>query len=279
MNKLFPIFMMFAIPMVVLPAKPSTVSQEPTARAWMTLQQGLTCHRAEKRANAVHALRLLPHNAKAQEMAEKALADPSPKVRASAARALGPMGAESSVPKLKTALNDVEPSVVLAAAHSLFVLGHRDEVYDIDYEVLTGERKSADGFVKSQMNELKDPRAVAKMGLETGIGFAPFGGEAYEAFKRISKDDRSPVRAAAAKELVADRDPKIDAALAKACSDKKWPVRAAAVWAIAKRDDPTLLKAVTAMLGDKSEIVRYDASAAVVRLTALRARLVEQAGR
>jgi hypothetical protein len=28
-------------------------------------------------------------------MAEKALADPSPKVRASAARALGPMGAES----------------------------------------------------------------------------------------------------------------------------------------------------------------------------------------
>jgi HEAT repeat protein len=87
------------------------------------------------------------------------------------------------------------------------------------------------------------------------------------------------VRAAAAKELVADRDPKIDAALAKACSDKKWPVRAAAVWAIAKRDDPTLLNAVTPMLGDKSEIVRYDASAAVVRLTALRARLVEQAGR
>jgi HEAT repeat protein len=121
--------------------------------------------------------------------------------------------------------------------------------------VLTDERKSADGFVKSQMNELKDPRAVAKMGLETGIGFAPFGGEAYETFMRISKDDRGPVRAAAAKELVADRDPKIDAALAKACSDKKWPVRAGAVWAIAKRDGPTLLNAVTPMLADKSEIV------------------------
>jgi HEAT repeat protein len=79
----------------------------------MILQQGLTCHWAEKRANAVHALRLLPHNTKAEEMAEKALADPSPKVRASAARALGPMGAESP------ALNDVEPSVVVAAAHSL----------------------------------------------------------------------------------------------------------------------------------------------------------------
>jgi hypothetical protein len=51
------------------------------------------------------------------------------------------------------------------------------------------------------------------------------------------------------------------------------------VWAIAKRDDPTLLNAVTPMLGDKSEIVRYNASAAFVRLTALRARFVEQAGR
>lgn len=130
-----------------------------------------------------------------------------------------------------------------------------------------GERKSADGFVKSQMNELKDPRVVAMMGVETGIGFVPFGGEAYEAFKRISKDDRTPVRAAAAKELAADRDSKIDAALAKACSDKKWTIRAAAVFAIAKRDDPGLLNAITPALDDKNDTVRYDASAAVLRLS------------
>ena len=241
--------------------------QTPAEKAWRTLQEGLANKRAEKRANAVRALRLLPNNARAQEMAENALTDPSPKVRAAAARALGPMGAVSSVPKLKEVLNDKEPAVVLAAARSLFLLGDRNEAFEIDYEVLIGERKGTDGFVKSQMDELKDPKAVAMMGVETGIGFVPFGGEGYEVFKRISKDDRTPVRAAAAQELAADRDPKIDAALAKACADKKWRLRAAAVDAIAKREDPTLLNVITPVLDDKSSIVRYDASAAVLRLS------------
>jgi HEAT repeat protein len=200
-------------------------------------------------------------------MAQNALADQNPNVRAAAARALGPMGAVSSVPKLKAVLEDREPAVVLAAAHSLFLLGDRDDSYEIDYEMLIGERKTADGFVASGMNELKDPKAVATMGLETGIGFVPFGGEAYEVFKRVSKDNRTPVRAAAARELATDPDPKIGAALARACSDKKWRVRAAAVDAIAKIEDTTLLNAITPVLDDKNDIVRYDASATVLRLS------------
>jgi HEAT repeat protein len=55
-------------------------------------------------------------------MAENALTDQCPTVRAAAARALGPMGAVSSAPKLKAVLNDKEPAVVLAAARSLFML-------------------------------------------------------------------------------------------------------------------------------------------------------------
>jgi HEAT repeat protein len=200
-------------------------------------------------------------------MAENALADQSPKVRVAAARALGRMGAVSSVPKLKTVLNDKEPAVVLAAARSLFLLGDREEAYKIDYEILVGERKCADGFVESQINELKDSKALARMGFETGVGFLPFGGAGYEVLKRISKDGRTPVRAAAARELATDRDPTIGAALAKACSDKNWRVRAAAVDSIANREDPTLLNAITLMLDDKNDIVRYDASAAVLRLS------------
>jgi HEAT repeat protein len=257
----------FSILGTILPAAPLPVPQTPVERAWLTLQQGLANKRAEKRASAVRALRLLPNNSRAQEMAEKALADQSPKVRAAAARALGPMGAVSSVPKLKAVLNDKEPAVVLAAARSLFLLGDRNEAYEIDYEVLIGERKGADSFVASGINELKDPKAVAMMGFETGIGFVPFGGEGYEVFKRASKDDGTPIRAAAAKELATDGDSKIDTALANACSDKKWSVRAAAVYAIAKRDDPALLNAIIPVLDDKSDIVRYDASAAVLRLS------------
>jgi HEAT repeat protein len=199
-------------------------------------------------------------------MAENGLSDSNPKVRAAAARVLGLMKAVSACPKLKAVLDDKAPAVVLAAAHSLVLLGHPEEAYEIDYQVLTGERKGAEGFVASQLEELKDSKAVAMMGVETGIGFAPFGGPAYEVFKRITKDNDSPVRVAA-KELATDRDAKIDAALAKACADKKWPVRAAAVYAIATRNNPALLNAITRALEDKNDIVRYDASAAVLRLS------------
>jgi HEAT repeat protein len=255
-------------PFLALPVAPLFGSPEPTARAWLILQRGLANKRAERRANAVHALRLLPNNQRAETLAASALADQSPKVRAAAARALGPMGVVSSVPKLKAALNDKEPAVVLAAAHSLFLLGDRDEAYEIDYEMLIGERKAANGFVASGMDELKNPKAVAMIGFETGIGFVPFGGAGYEVFKRASKDDRTPVRANAALELATDRDPKIGAALARACSDKKWRVRAAALAAIAKREDPALLSVVTLALDDKSDVVRYEASATLLRLNA-----------
>jgi HEAT repeat protein len=260
--------LLFLATFLALPVTPLSGSPEPTARAWLILQRGLANRRAENRANAVHALRLLPNNPRAQSLAASALSDQSPKVRVAAARALGPMGAASSVPKLKAALNDKEPAVVLAAAHSLFLLGDREGTYEIDYEMLIGERRAADGFVASGMDEIKNPKAVAMIGFQTGLGFVPFGGAGYEVFKRARKDDRTPVRAHAALELATDRDPKIGAALAKACSDKKWRVRAAALAAIAKREDPALLSAVTPALDDKSDIVRYEASAALLRLNA-----------
>lgn len=194
------------------------------------------------------------------QMAERALPDPNPKVRAAAARALGPMGAVLSLPKLNALLNDREPFVVLAAAHSLFLLGARDEVYDIDCQILNGDRKSADGFIASQINELRDPTAVATVSFETGIGFVPFGGEAYEGFKRATRDDHTPVRVAAVKELATDPDARIDATLTKACSDKKWPVRAAAVYAIAKGDNPAFLTATTPALDDTNQIVKVRGS-------------------
>jgi hypothetical protein len=80
-------------------------------------------------------------------------------------------------------------------------------------------------------------------------------GAPLSASEAANKDDRTPVRVAAAKELAADRRSKVDAALVRACSDKKWPVRAAAVFAIAKRDDPALIKVITPLLDDKSDTI------------------------
>ena len=121
--------LIFSILGTLLPAARSSASQTPNERAWQILQQGIANKSAGKRANAVHALRLLLNNPTAQKMAENALADQNPKVRATAATALGLMGAVSAEPKLKAVLKDKEPKVVLAAARSLFLLGDRKEAY------------------------------------------------------------------------------------------------------------------------------------------------------
>jgi hypothetical protein len=61
--------------------------------------------------------------------------------------------------------------------------------------------------IKEQLDTLKDKKKMAKMGFEEGIGFIPFAGMGYEAFKTVKKNDSSPVRAAAAKQLAHDPDP------------------------------------------------------------------------
>jgi HEAT repeat protein len=116
------------------------------------------------------------------------------------------------------------------------------------------------------MKMLKDPKAMAKLGFEGGIGFIPFAGAGYSVFKAVSKDDTSPVRAAAPQKLARDPDPRSGKALAAAAADKKWLVRAAAADAIAKRGDPALLSAVSPLLTDENEVVRYNSAAAVIHL-------------
>jgi HEAT repeat protein len=250
----------------VLRASPATVL---TDRAWFILQEAAADKSVDKRSEVAHAVGLLHKNARAQQMLEKSLVDSNARVRVASAKALGEMGALSSRAKLLRALNDPEVEVVVAAANSLYLLKD-PAAYEVYYALLTGERKSSAGLLHSQLKILKDKRSVEKLAFETGIGFVPFGGMGYEAWKRVTKDDASPVRAAAAERLAKDPDPKSGRALASACSDNKSSVRAAAVEAIIQRGDPALLDSVIPLLSDGNDAVRYDAAAAVVRLNARR---------
>jgi HEAT repeat protein len=250
-----------------LPQVPSHLQQSDDT-AWTILQNGLNDKSADKRGKAVHALGILPNNAKATAMAENALTDPNADVRVQAAIALGAMGATSAQPKLKDALKDKDLKVVVAAANTLYLFKN-PAAYDIYYALLTGERKGP-GLVQSQLETLKDKKQLEKLMFETGIGFVPFGGMGYEAFKTITHDDTSLIIAAATEKLVTDPDAKTTAALGRACSDKKWRVRVAAVDTIAKRGDPALLVSVTPLLYDSNEEVRFEAAAATIRLTAKR---------
>jgi HEAT repeat protein len=241
-------------------------AQTPVDKSWSILEKGIREGNTGTRVKAVRALGLITHNAKAQKLAENELADQKPEVQAAAADALGQMGAKSSVPKLIGAVKSKESAVVFAATNSLFVLGE-PRAYEVYYAVLTGERKSGEGLVESQMKMLKDPKAMAMMGFEQGIGFIPFGGAGLTVYKMVTKDDTSPVRAAAALKLTRDPDPKAADALMRTASDKKWLVRAAVVDAIAKRGDKSLLKAVWPLLDDSEEVVKFTAAGAILRLT------------
>jgi len=155
---------------------------------------------------------------------------------------------------------------VLAAAHALQVLND-PAGYEVYYEVLTGERKSAEGLAAQAAETLKDRKKMAELGFEEGLGFIPFADLGYSAVKAVRKDDTSPVRAAAARALANDRDPRIGQALVRAASDKSWMVRASALLAIAKQGDPELLNSIVPAMSDKNEVVRCTAAAAVIRLT------------
>lgn len=241
--------------------------QSPRAQAWSVLQQGLTNTNIDKRKKAVSDLGLVPDDGEAEDAALTALKDPKPEVRTAAAQALGDMGAHSAEPQLLNALNDTEVSVILTAAHSLITLGN-DKGYDVFYAVLTGEQKSGEGLLEQQRKTLHDPKKLAGLGFQTGLGFVPFGSMGYSAYKIFTRDDASPVLAAAALTLAKDPDPKSGQALADAAlQQKKWLVRAAAFEAIAKRGDPKLRDAALSGLEDQQEEVQYAAAAAVIRLS------------
>jgi HEAT repeat protein len=255
------------------PGQPATATpktpQTPKEEAWQILTTACTGDKTSSRATAIRVLGLVPNDVKVRKLAEKALVDDKAEVRSAAAVALGDMKSRTSIPNLKKALGDKNPAVALAAAHSLELM-HDDSAYEVYYEVLTGQRKAGKGLIASQTSVLKDPRKMAQLGFEEGIGFIPFAGIGWQAIKVIRKDDSSPVRAAAAKVLAKDPDPAATKALADAAGDKSWLVRAAALEALAKRGDPSVLDTVQLYVSDEKDAVKYTAAAAVLRLTAVK---------
>ncbi len=255
----------------MLLAQQTPAAQTPKDQAWSVLNNGLTNSNADKRTRAVRESGLLIGDQQAKDAAVIALKDPKPEVRAAAAQALGEMEARSAKPQLVATFNDTDPTVILAAAHSLIVLGD-NRGYGVFYAVLTGEQKTGTSLSEEQKKLLHDPKKLASVGFQAGLGFVPFAGMGLTAFKLLTKDDTSPVLAAAALTLAKDPDPASGQALANAAAQqKKWLVRAAAYEAIAKRGDPGLKPAAVSGLQDEQDEVQYAAAAAVIRLSDIEA--------
>jgi hypothetical protein len=163
-----------------------TASKRSKDQAWDLLKSGLTEDSTDKRATAVQVLSLLTGETRAMRLACDALGDPKPLVCVAAAFALGELHARSSIPKLEAALSDKEPVVVLAAAHSLLAMKDA-AAYQVYYEILTGERQGKKSLVAGELDTLRDPKKMALLGFQEGIGFVPLAGISYTAFGRWSR--------------------------------------------------------------------------------------------
>jgi HEAT repeat protein len=243
--------------------------ESPRHKAWDMLMTAAFSQRSSERTDGVRALGLLRNNSQARQLAEYALSDSNSDVRRAAATALGQMYAKESIPKLENALADKKIPVVMAAAQSLRELKADKSAYAVYYDLLTGERKAGDGIIAKQLAKLRDPKQLAEIGISEGLGFVPFAGIGWDAWRTMHKKDPNPVRAVAATLLAHDPDPASGDALVKATNDKDWIVRAAAVEAIAQRGDASLLPHIVEKFSDKNAKVRYSAAAAVIRLSAI----------
>jgi HEAT repeat protein len=97
---------------------------------------------------------------------------------------------------------------------------------------------------------------------------ARYAGIGWDAIRTIMKDrsDGSPVKAAAASNLVSEPDSRTAAALVNATHNRNWVVRVAALEAIAERGDSTDSNTIEPLLQDSKLEVKYTAAATIVRL-------------
>jgi len=252
---------------IVLIRTSAALAQDPGQRAWEILEEGHNSQKARERANSAHALGQLKGNLHAIDLAEQAITDKQSEVRAAAAIALGNLGSRHSIPLLKRALEDKSVQVNFAASSALLSLGDPSG-YSIYYEVLIGERKTGEGAVVEEKRLVRDPKAMALMGMGVAMGFAPYAGYGWAFYEVLSKDYGGPVRLDAVQKLGNDPDPQVEAALVKAASDKNTKVRVAALEAIGSRGDPHLLDMVVRHLSDRDQLARCTAAAAVILLSA-----------
>ena len=251
------------------------VAQNPQQLSWNILQAGVANSNAQQRVSAVSVLALVTADPKAITMAEQALHDQNPDVRQAAATTLGTLKAQGAIPALQEALQDSNPAVTIAAAQSLVEMNN-EEGYDTYYAVATGTMKGGQGLVASQESKLNqllhNPKDMAETAFEQGIGFVPFGGIGFGAFKAIhdSGENAVVVKATALKMLAKDPDPRSGKALIAATADQQWVIRSAAYDALARRGDKALVSQMALGLTDQQQEVKLTAAAAIAQLSALR---------
>jgi HEAT repeat protein len=245
------------------------------AAAWKLLKQGAASEKARDRSDAISALAVLDESRTGISLIAAGLKDKETNIRVLAATSLAEMKARSAIPQLKDALDDDSPEVSFAAAQALWKMGDRSG-RDILYAVLSGERKTKPGLVKSKMNKMRqdmhDPKSLALIGVNEASGafLGPFSmGVSF--IEEYARNNGAPVQALCAKLLSSDDSRDTVNELRDALGDKNWAVRAAAARALAKLGHPEAVPQLRNMMqSDKEQPARFAAAAAIIRISPLK---------
>jgi HEAT repeat protein len=241
--------------------------------AWSVLDEALNGGSAEHREHGLLALSTIGEpNPGAVKRAEAALKDKDSQVRETAALALGELNSSSSIPALKSALDD-SPEVAFAAAKSLTKLGDPGG-RDMLVAVLAGERKDGPGVVSGAVRKAKDkmhhPGDLALTGAKdaTGAMFGPVS-LAIPATKDLieMKGKGASGRAAAAAYLARYPDPYSITLLEWALNDDEGIVRLEAAKGLGDRGNADSVPKLRALLSDSHSFVRDMAAAAIIRIS------------
>ncbi len=240
-----------------------------TLDPWAVLEQGLKDPNPVKRISALIPMSVIRPQTKPVAMIEAMLDDKDYGVRQQACATLGDMKSRTSIPRLRTALDDKAPEVVFAAAKALYAMGDPMGVAVLS-EVLVGDQKDSSNFISSSIRDAKlklhDPRALLLIGVNQAAGLlGPFGAGVPIA-EQLLKDGQASGKTVAALLLATDTSEESKAAVKLALGDKNWTVRAAAARAAALRELTDFYDDIAVGLDDKRDEVRYACAAAAIRL-------------
>jgi HEAT repeat protein len=241
------------------------------------LQHALSAGNPETRKMAVVALSLATENGPLFDQLQNMLHDKDVEVRLAVVAGLQEMKTKAATAALHSALTDSTPEVSFAAAKALWALNDPAGEQAL-LGVLAGESKASSNFFSKEKREalrmMHTPRTTFLYAVREGVGFAPVPGlgMGISSMQQILTDPGVSGRAAAALLVGRDKGAATTAALEDALYDKDWRVRAAAVHSLALRNDPALRTDLEPMFEDDKEEVRLRAAAALLRLSAVKAK-------
>lgn len=250
----------------------SVLLAQPEKTAWDVLKQGLVDSNPDKRRQAVTATGSIGLAPDAIRLVEEALHDKETIVRQTAAAELAEMQSKQSIGALKTEINDPSGEVAFAAAKALLDLGDVSGKYVVE-DVLTGEQKTSQGLmsgaVQDAKRKMRDPKALAMMGLNEASGalLGPFNMGIVFAEKAL-KDGGAGGRSLAAGLLAKNCDARSLQLLDWAfTNDKNWAVKAAAANGLGECGNTDSIPKLEQGLSDSHEAVKDMSAAAIIRLS------------